>query len=387
MTSSALYVHIPFCATRCGYCDFNAYADLDHLRSSYARAILTEARLWSDPWADLEVTTVFLGGGTPTRLDPDDIVSIFEGLRSSFDIAANAEITVEANPETLDAETIAALVSSGVNRVSMGAQSFDPGVLSFLERSHDPASVGRAVAALRAAGIGAINLDLIYGTPGETPSSWDASLAAALELAPDHVSAYALTVEPMTPLGRQVAAGSKPSPDADIQADRYDVACGTLAEAGYSHYEISNWAKPHEECQHNLWYWRRAPYLGLGCGAHSYRDDRRWWNVRPPGEYLDLVADGKVPIGGEEILDEEDIQLEKLLLGLRTSDGIVRDDVSAEVALDTFIDGGLLESRGGRLRATDRGMFVANDLAIELSGSPRLGDRMSSTLGQRVLKV
>lgn len=359
-----LYVHIPFCATRCGYCDFNAYAGLDELRTPYVGALLGEARLWAEAWADREITSVFLGGGTPTRLEPTDIRLLFEGLRAAFDIRADAEISVEANPESIDPERIDALVASGVHRISMGAQSFDPSVLAFLERGHDPASVLRSVTALRSAGIDNLNLDLMYGTPGETGDSWLSSLHQALELEPDHISAYALTVEPPTPLGRDVASGAKPSPDPDTQADRYDTTCAVLAAAGFEHYEISNWAKPGRACAHNLTYWERRPYLGLGCGAHSFRDDRRWWNVRPPEEYLAHVAAERLPIGGEEVLDAQAIELEEVFLGLRTTAGVPGSVVPDPAH---YLREGLLEARADRFVATDRGMFLANDLATEFT--------------------
>ncbi len=215
----------------------------------------------------------------------------------------DAEVTIEANPDTVDAPKLAALLDAGFERLSMGAQSFDPAVLASLERVHGPDSVRRAMAAAREAGYANVSLDLIYGAEDETLASWERTLREAIALAPEHVSAYALTVEPSTPLGRQIAAGARPAPDPDVQADMFGVACELLGEAGYAHYEVSNWAKPGYECRHNLGYWERRPYLGLGAGAHSYRDDRRWWNVRPPEEYMAQVETGRLPTGGEERLE------------------------------------------------------------------------------------
>jgi putative oxygen-independent coproporphyrinogen III oxidase len=319
---AGIYVHVPFCLTRCGYCDFNAYAGLDHLAPRYLRAVVAEATLAEPAWDGLEVASVFLGGGTPTMQTPADLATLLAHLRERFDVAADAEITTEANPDTVDEASLDALLAAGYTRLSMGAQSFDPAVLQSLERVHSPESVRRAWVAVRAAGYSNVNLDLIYGAPGETLDSWERTLAETIALVPEHVSAYALTIEPATALGRAVARGDVPAPDPDVQADMFLLACSMLGDAGYGHYEISNWAKPGYECQHNVGYWRRQPYLGLGAGAHSYRDDRRWWNVRPPEEYLATVERGELPVGGSETLDASDTYLEEVFLRLRILEGV-----------------------------------------------------------------
>ncbi len=243
-------------------------------------------------------------------------------MRSSFALETDAEISVEANPDTVEEASLAALRDAGYTRLSMGAQSFDPAVLRALERVHAPESVRRAWVAVRAAGYANVNLDLIYGAHAETLESWERTLAETIDLAPEHVSAYALTIEPATALGRAVARGELPAPDPDLQADMFLLACSMLGDAGYGHYEVSNWAKPGYECRHNLGYWRRQPYLGLGAGAHSYRDDRRWWNVRPPEEYLATVERGELPLGGSETLEPSDTYLEELFLRLRIFEGV-----------------------------------------------------------------
>ena len=220
-------------------------------------------------------------------------------------------------------------------------------MLASLERIHQPESVRRAFDAARRAGFENVNLDLIYGAEGETPESWEATLRETVALAPEHISAYALTVEPATPLGRAVAAGERPGPDPDLQADMFGVACEVLASAGYRHYEVSNWAKPGFECRHNLGYWERRPYLGLGAGAHSYRENHRWWNIRPPEEYMAQVEAGRLPVGGEERLDPSDAYLEEVFLKLRILEGIPASWIDEEVAAP-FIESGLLEDEFGR---------------------------------------
>ncbi len=363
-----IYIHVPFCLTRCGYCDFNAYAGLEHLAPRYLRALVAEASLAAPAWDGVEVASVFLGGGTPTMQTPADLAALLAHLRERFDVAADAEITTEANPDTVDEASLDALLAAGFTRLSMGAQSFDPAVLAALERIHQPASVRSAFDAARRAGYDNVNLDLIYGAHGETLESWGSTVEETVALAPEHISAYALTVEPATPLGRSVASGVIPAPDPDLQADMFAVACDVLAGAGYGHYEVSNWAKPGFECQHNLGYWERRPYLGLGAGAHSYREDHRWWNTRPPEEYMDRVERGELPVGGEEHLDPSDAYLEEVFLRLRILEGIPTSWIDDDVAAP-FVDSGLLEDASGRLIPTERGMLLLNELVLALTAT------------------
>ncbi len=365
--TAGVYVHVPFCLTRCGYCDFNAYAGLGHLAPRYMAAVRGEADLAAPDWERERVASVFLGGGTPTTLEAEDLRCLLEHLRTRFDVQPDAEISIEANPDSVDARKLGALLAAGYGRISMGAQSFDPSVLAALERVHTPDSVRRAFAAARAAGYESVNLDLIYGAHGETIESWLATLEEAVDLGPEHVSAYALTVEPATPLGRKVEAGLVPAPDPDLQADMYGAACEVLAAAGYSHYEVSNWARPGFECRHNLGYWERRPYLGLGAGAHSYRGGRRWWNVRPLDSYVRAVESGALPLGGWERLTEAAGRLEDLFLGLRTIGGVPAALVEPARAR-SFLNDGLLARREGRLVATERGMLVLNELVLGLAG-------------------
>lgn len=363
---SGIYLHVPFCLTRCGYCDFNAYAGLDELQPRYLRAMLSEISLAAPEWHDEEFASVFLGGGTPTSMPPEALGSLLAALRRSFDVSRDAEITTEANPDTVDDASLTALLETGYSRLSMGAQSFDPAVLRSLERLHAPESVRRAMGAARAAGYSNVNLDLIYGAHAETLDSWERTLAETISLAPEHVSAYALTIEPATALGRAVARGEVPKPDPDTQADMFLLACSMLRDAGYGHYEISNWAKPGYECRHNLGYWRRQPYLGLGAGAHSYRQDHRWWNVRPPEEYLATVERGDLPKGGEETLEPGDVSLEEVFLRLRILEGVPTSWVDDDRARP-FLEGGLLIEEEGSLVPTERGMLLLNELVLGLT--------------------
>jgi oxygen-independent coproporphyrinogen-3 oxidase len=366
MKPAGLYVHVPFCLTRCGYCDFNAYAGLGDLADSYVEALLGEADLVAGEWGDAHFVSVFFGGGTPTTLPPGVLARMLAHLEARFDIGDDAEITIEANPDTVDVRSLAALRDAGFTRLSMGAQSFDEGVLLSLERAHSPESVRRAFAAAREAGHRNVNVDLIYGTAGETMESWRRTLEEAVELEPEHLSCYALTIEPATPLGREVASGARPAPDGDLQADMFLAAGELLAAAGYEHYEISNWARPGFECIHNLGYWEARSYLGLGPGAHSYRGDRRWWNLRPPRRYIDAVSAGRPPTGGDEVLGPDDRRLELVSLGLRTNRGLAIHEIDHERAAP-YLAAELLERRDGHVVLTEAGMLVANEVAIALS--------------------
>ena len=363
---AGIYIHVPFCLTRCGYCDFNAVAGMDHVRSRYVAALLREADMVAPDWADEEFVSVFVGGGTPTMLEPDELAALLERVRARFRLRGDAEVTVEANPDTVEAGSLERLLAAGFDRLSMGAQSFDDGVLRTLERLHRPEAVRRALRQARAVGYRNVNLDLIYGAEGETLESWERTLLQTIDLAPEHVSAYALTIEPSTSLGRKIRRGLARPPDPDLQADMFLLACRTLASAGYEHYEVSNWARPGFACVHNLGYWERRPYAGLGAGAHAFRDDRRWWNVRPPEQYLQMVESGRAPVGGEERLGPSDAYLEEVFLRLRTLRGVPASWVAQEAA-EAYLDGGLLEEREGALAPTERGMLLLNELVLGLT--------------------
>jgi putative oxygen-independent coproporphyrinogen III oxidase len=377
-----VYVHVPFCLTRCHYCDFVTYTGMEGLRRPYAAALVEEAALavgGLGPEPPM-VTSVFVGGGTPTLLPPGDLARVLGRLRELLALAPGAEVTVEANPETVDAAMAEGLAAAGVTRVSMGAQSFDDRVLAALGRVHDADRVAAAVATLRAAGVPAVNLDLIYGGPGEDAGSWAATLQRAVALEPEHLSAYALTIEPATKFGRLVAAGRMGEPDEDDLADRYDTACTVLAGAGYRHYEVSNWARdgatgggliPTHASRHNLTYWRRGRYLGLGAGAHEFDGTTRRWNVAGVPQYLEAVRAGRRPTDGEERLDPGQARFEALALRLRTVDGLDPKEVRS---LGVDPDGeeatrlrtaGLL-TPGPGLALTEQGMFLHGEVVARL---------------------
>jgi putative oxygen-independent coproporphyrinogen III oxidase len=369
-----VYVHVPFCLTRCHYCDFVTYTGMEGLRRPYAAALLQEAAmavaaLGPEPPV---VTSVFVGGGTPTLLPADDLARLLRRLRALLPFAPDAEVTVEANPETVDAAMADGLARAGTTRVSMGAQSFDDRVLAALGRVHDAARVPAAVAALRAAGVPALNLDLIYGGPGEDATSWSSTLAAAIALDPEHLSAYALTIEPATKFGRLVAAGRMPEPGEDDLADRYDTACVVLAAAGRGHYEVSNWARPGHASRHNLTYWRRGRYLGLGAGAHEFDGRARRWNLAGVPAYLEAVGAGRRPTDGEERLDPGQARFEALALRLRTVDGLDPSEARslgvdpAGPAADELRTAGLL-APGPGLRPTEKGLFLHGEVVSRLA--------------------
>ena len=366
-----IYIHVPFCATRCGYCDFNTYTPgelggatpagwLDAVRAELAAAA---ARL-PGPTVD----TVFVGGGTPSLLGGRGLADVLDAVRNSFTLAWDAEVTTEANPESTSPEFFAQLRTAGYTRVSLGMQSVAPGVLKILDRVHSP---GRAPAAARealAAGIGHVNIDLIYGTPGETDDDLRRSLDAALAAGVDHVSAYALVVEDGTALARRVRRGEVVPVEDDVLARRYELLDGWLSGAGLGWYEVSNWSRPGGECRHNLGYWNGGQWWGAGPGAHSFVGDTRWWNVKLPATYADAVADGELPVAGYEVLDAADRHVENVLLGIRLRDGLpaaVLDD--AELARSrTAVAEGLLRMAGDRLVLTDAGRLLADGVVRTL---------------------
>jgi len=355
-----VYVHIPFCAARCDYCDFATWTDRAHLVDAYVDACVADIERRAREERTPPATSVFFGGGTPSLLPGAQLMRILDAIER----APGAEVTVECNPDTVDEEKFAAYVRASVNRVSIGVQSFVPPVLAALGRTHEPANVERAVALARAAGIERINVDLIYGTPGETPADWQRSLAGALALGVEHISAYALTVEPGTPLGQRVAAGA-PAPDDDRQADAYIDADELLTQAGFDWYEVSNWARPGEECRHNLLYWTGADYLAIGCAAHGYTRGRRWWNVRTPERYIDAISTGASPIAGSEELSAARRREEAFVLALRTRLGAPVDPAAAEVVVD-LAESGLLSVAGDRVVLTRRGRLLATDVTARL---------------------
>lgn len=376
--SLSLYLHIPFCSRRCSYCDFNTYTSLSELQPAYAAALAAEIRQMAGP--ELRPAhTVFFGGGTPSLLTPGELTAVLAALRETFALTAAAEITLEANPNTVDRPYLEALRELGVNRLSFGAQSAVPDELALLGRDHDFAAVATAVDAARAAGIANLNLDLIYGVPGQTADSWAQSVRAALALRPDHLSLYCLTIEAGTPMQRWLQSGQIAAPDPDLAAEQYALACVLLAEAGYEHYEISNWALPGRRCAHNLTYWRNGEYLGLGAGAHGHAAGYRYWVVRQPRVYLRRVAqgDGRYPlssaVAGKQVLTRADRIADTLITQLRLLDEGVSVDWFAQqfgatpaeqygATWQQLFDWGLLCEVDGWVRLTERGWFLSNQV-------------------------
>ncbi|QQS25185.1 MAG: radical SAM family heme chaperone HemW [Actinomycetota bacterium] len=346
-----VYVHIPFCRHRCDYCAFATWADRDHLVAVYMDALAAEigrAVAAGMPAA----TSVFVGGGTPTRVPAEALA----GVLGRIPIAPGAEVSVECNPDDVTVAMLGTYRAAGVNRLSFGVQSMVTDVLAALGRTHDPANVVAAVDAAREVGFESFNLDLIYGAAGETPGDWAETVRAALALEPPHVSAYGLTVEAGTPL----ALDPERHPDDDVQAEMYEIADELLSAAGLSTYEVSNWALPGHECRHNQLYWGQGDYLGFGCAAHSHRDGRRWWNVRAPERYVDLVGEGSPAEAAAEQLDVETRRMEGLQLALRTRDGVPAG------SLDMTDLAGLVEVRGERAVLTRAGRLLANEVSHRL---------------------
>ena len=381
-----VYVHVPFCASRCGYCDFNTYTAEElgggFTRAGYPRAAASEVDL-AERVLDAAgvprrpVGTVFLGGGTPTVLPASDLVALLVAIERTWGLVADPEVTVEANPDSVTAEGLRALADGGVTRVSFGMQSAVPHVLATLERTHDPEGVGRAVRWARAAGL-AVSLDLIYGTPGESERDWSASVAAAIALEPDHISAYSLVVEEGTRLAGRVRRGEVTAPDADDQATKYELADDVLGEAGYDWYEVSNWARGEaDRCRHNLGYWRGQDWWGVGPGAHSHVGGVRWWNVKHPRPYAERLAAGRSPAAGREVLDAAAVELERVLLGVRLAEGVGERGGSAEAERERWRSGlrrlagdGLLEpgsASRGRAVLTRRGRLLADAVVRSLA--------------------
>lgn len=375
------YVHVPYCATRCGYCDFNTYTATE-LRSSgavasqetYAQNLVAEVRLARKVLgaAEAPVSTVFVGGGTPTLLPAADLVAMLTAIREEFGLAEGAEVTTEANPESVDPAYLAELRAGGFNRISFGMQSARPHVLRLLDRHHTPGRPEACVAEARAAGFDHVNLDLIYGTPGESDADWRTSLDAALSAGPDHISAYSLIVEDGTRLAARIRRGEIPMTDDDVHADRYLIAEELLTAAGFAWYEVSNWAASEAgRCRHNELYWTGADWWGAGPGAHSHVGGVRWWNAKHPAAYAQALAEGRSPGQGRELLTAEDRRVERILLELRLADGcpLALLAPAGRRAADRALTDGLLRPEpyaAGRAALTLRGRLLADALVRDL---------------------
>jgi putative oxygen-independent coproporphyrinogen III oxidase len=375
-----LYVHVPFCAKRCGYCDFNTYTAAElgppggppgASRETYADAAVAEIGFARRVLARTErpVETVFFGGGTPTLLPPSDLVRILGEVDDRFGLAPDAEVTTEANPDSVSPADLAVLREGGFNRISFGMQSSVRHVLRVLDRTHDPDGVPRAVQWARDAGFEQVSLDLIYGTPGESLDDWRRSLESALACRPDHVSAYALIVEDGTALARRVVRGEVAAPDDDDLADKYLLGDEALTAAGLSWYELSNWARDEAaQCRHNLLYWRGGDWWGIGPGAHSHVAGVRFWNVRNPRAYAERIGQGVSPAEAREVLDEPTARMERILLETRLVDGLPVSvlDERGRGRLPGLRDSGLVGIEGERVVLTREGRLLADAVVRDL---------------------
>jgi oxygen-independent coproporphyrinogen-3 oxidase len=369
------YLHVPFCASRCGYCDFNTYTAKElgggGSQASYAETAVGEVRLARRVLGELDrpVDTVFFGGGTPTLLPAGDLARMLGAVRDEFGLADDAEVTTEANPESVDPAYLEALREAGFTRVSFGMQSASSHVLKILDRRHTPGRALQAVKEATAAGFEHVNLDLIYGTPGESLDDWRASLESALSAQPDHVSAYALIVEDGTQLARRIRRGELPMPDDDDLADKYVLADELLSAEGLRWYEVSNWARSTAaRCRHNELYWRGDTWWGIGPGAHSHVGGTRWWNVKHPTAYAERLNAGASPAHARETLDEETRRVERVLLEVRLEAGLPREvlDEAGRAAADQVVEDGLAVIAGDRLVLTDRGRLLADAVVRDL---------------------
>ena len=383
-----LYVHVPFCKTKCPYCDFNTYQGIENLMEPFLPALTTEVECWGETLDHPAVKSVFFGGGTPSYLPPGYIEKILASIQESFKVDPAAEITIEANPGDLDEAACAGILAQGVNRLSIGVQSLDNGLLNLLGRRHQASEAVQAFEAARQAGFDNVNLDLMYGLPNQSMDQWRQTLDALAELAPEHISLYALTLEEGTPMHRWAEEGKIPEPDPDLAADMYLYARESLASAGYHHYEISNWSLPGWACEHNVVYWENGPYLGVGPGAHSRLGDYRFWTILSPRDYNNKAAAwadaGVMPVnelvedalqavptlGGWEHLSQEITCSETMFLGLRLLDGLRLSKASARAGVDLAkkfqapiqecIQLGLLEQDGDCLKLTKPAYLIAN---------------------------
>jgi putative oxygen-independent coproporphyrinogen III oxidase len=369
-----VYVHIPFCLHRCHYCDFNTYESRGELHSTYVDALLASIENSRHEWP--RATSVFFGGGTPTLLSSVELARILNAVRARMGLAPGAEVTIEANPETVSEESFRALLEAGFNRFSVGVQSLRARVLRGLGRTH---SAGRALAALaeaRRAGVTDLNADLIYGSVWESEDDWRASLEGVIAAGVEHVSAYALTVEESTPLATLVATGRVADADPDVQAERHQTACSILATAGYERYEVSNWCLPERASVHNILYWSHGDYAAFGAGAHGHFGGTRWWNLRLPRDFIGAVGSGAEPCAGSETLTASERAGEALVLGLRLASGVELGAFEARfgpaavasraAAISELEQLGLLEQSGGWLRLTESGTLVGNEVSCRL---------------------
>ena len=388
----SLYLHVPFCVSKCPYCDFNSHIGLEHLFASYADALVAEIGRWGAELEGPRLDTVFIGGGTPSRVPAEHIAAALAAVRDCFDLSPDAEVTIEANPQSAEAVKMEAWLAAGVNRLSLGFQSLDASALAFLERAHDAEEAVGVFRRARRAGFTNISCDLIFGVPGLTTERWREVLGDVIELQPDHVSAYELTPEPGTRLGSDVAAGRTRMPAEGVQLEQYEAAESVLAGAGFQRYEVSNWALPGRQCRHNVAYWSGVPYAAAGAGAHAYlladsapswlRPDRpeaamsvRQWNLGAPAAYVKSISARGHADAGHEWLDTATTLSDLAMMGLRQDSGVELTTASRIFGLDVAAafaepagrlqELGLVECDGSTIRCTSRGSRLLNQVVAE----------------------
>jgi putative oxygen-independent coproporphyrinogen III oxidase len=379
MSDLSFYVHIPYCVKRCGYCDFNTYTPaelreggtLESVSSDYIDAVIREIDLAYKQIPNANVPTIFFGGGTPSLLPPNALGRVISEIREKWSMSSDAEITLEANPDSVDAAKLRELRGVGFNRISFGMQSAVPHVLKVLDRTHNPDNISIVVEAARNAGFESISLDLIYGSPGESLDDFRASVESALELHVDHLSAYALIVETGTKLAGQIKRGDLAMPNDDLMADMYLLVDELCESAGLTWYELSNWSKPRHEARHNIAYWRNANWWGLGPGAHSHIDGVRWWNMKHPTAYKSALFDGGSPIQESEALTDRQKSDEIIMLSIRMRGGISLSDLSAgqRLKVAAYQDSGHVDRARwveGTLQLTPAGRLIADRIVREL---------------------
>lgn len=365
-----LYIHVPFCATRCGYCDFNTYTPGElggngYDIPGYLNALEKELEM-ATARVNREAQTVFIGGGTPSLLGAENLGRILKRVKNTFGLAPDAEVTTESNPESTSPEYFAGIREAGFNRVSLGMQSAAPHVLQVLERAHTPGRAFDAAREAQNAGFDHVNLDMIYATPTETDEDCVRTVEKAIATGVDHVSAYSLIVERGTRMYRKVKKGELPAPDEDVVAHRYRLIANALESAGFDWYEVSNWAKPGGECEHNLVYWRDGNWWGAGPGAHSHVHDKRFYNVKHPARYFRMLSENTLPIGGSEDLTAADRHTERIMLGLRLKEGVPRDWLALTTTLQSYLDRGLLLASDDRIKVSDEGRLLADGIVADL---------------------
>ncbi len=369
VSMAGLYVHVPFCRKKCRYCDFYSVHASDDMVGLYLNALFHEVYFYKGiyPPTGSSIGTIYIGGGTPTTLNPAQIGSLIRHVKTHYPVVSDAEVTMEVNPGSVTADLLMQYRASGVNRLSVGIQSFDPDVLRCLGRIHTADEAECVILSALQAGFDDVGIDLIYGIPNQSAVSWDATLSKALLLNPSHISAYALSWSQATPLGRDIASGRYPQPDEKTVSDMYLSAHERLTKGGYEHYEISNFARPGHRCRHNETYWTGEPYLGVGPSAHSYTKNRRFWNIPDVRRYINVLSQNRLPVAGQEDLNTGQRILEQIALGLRRQEGIALSCIVGRDCVPPLVDAGLAIVQEGKVSLTANGFLLADEIALRLA--------------------